>query len=148
MTIKIKSIEALATYSVRHPVLRTGKPQESCRFEGDDLDTTHHLGLFVNEQLVGVVTLMRMNHSFFQDQIQFQMRGMAVLPEFQGKGLGAQLVLKAEEYVRNQASTILWFNARESAVLFYKKMKFNTIGVPFEIKEISRHYVMFKALAS
>jgi GNAT superfamily N-acetyltransferase len=148
MTIKIKPIEALATYSVRHPVLRTGKPQESCRFEGDDLDTTHHLGLFVNEQLVGVVTLMRMNHSLFQDQIQFQMRGMAVLPEFQGKGLGAQLVLKAEEYVRNQASTILWFNARESAVLFYKKMKFNTIGVPFEIKEIGRHYVMFKALAS
>lgn len=148
MTIKIKPIEALATYSVRHPVLRHGKPQESCRFEGDDLDSTHHLGLFVNEQLVGVVTLMRMHHSLFQDQIQFQMRGMAVLREFQGKGLGVKLVLKAEEYVRDQASTILWFNARESAVPFYKKMKFNTIGASFEIKEIGKHYVMFKALAS
>lgn len=148
MTIKIKPIEPLATYSVRHPVLRHGKPEESCRFEGDDLDSTHHLGLFVNEQLVGVVTLMRMHHSLFQDQIQFQMRGMAVLREFQGKGLGAKLVLKAEEYVRDQASTILWFNARESAVPFYKKMKFNTIGASFEIKEIGKHYVMFKALAS
>lgn len=147
MTIKIKPIEPLATYSVRHPVLRHGKPEESCRFEGDDLDSTHHLGLFVNEQLVGVVTLMRMHHSLFQDQIQFQMRGMAVLREFQGKGLGAKLVLKAEEYVRDQASTILWFNARESAVPFYKKMKFNTIGASFEIKEIGKHYVMFKALA-
>lgn len=148
MIIKIKPIEALATYSVRHPVLRHGKPQESCRFEGDDLDSTHHLGLFVNEQLVGVATLMRMHHPLFQDQIQFQMRGMAVLREFQGKGLGTKLVLKAEEYVRDQASTILWFNARESAVTFYKKMKFNTIGASFEIKEIGKHYVMFKALAS
>lgn len=39
MTI-IKKIAAAETYSVRLPVLRKGKPIESCRFDGDDLETS------------------------------------------------------------------------------------------------------------
>lgn len=39
MTI-IKKIAALETYSVRPPAIRKGKPIESCRFDGDDLETT------------------------------------------------------------------------------------------------------------
>lgn len=148
MTTEIKLIQALETYPVRHPVLRTGKPIATCRFEGDDLETTQHLGLFANHQLVGVVTLMESTHALFQEKKQFQMRGMAVLNEFQGKGLGARLVEKAEQFVQNQACEILWFNAREIAVPFYQKMGFKIIGEPFDILEIGKHFVMYKILKS
>ena len=47
--IQIKEIPSKETYSVRQPVLRKGKPIESCIFEGDDLATTHHFGLYDNE---------------------------------------------------------------------------------------------------
>ena len=35
----IKKISATETFLVRHPVLRAGKPIESCHFDGDDLET-------------------------------------------------------------------------------------------------------------
>ncbi len=39
MTI-IKKIAAAETYSVRLAAVRTGKLVESCRFDGDDLETS------------------------------------------------------------------------------------------------------------
>jgi len=47
--IQIKEIPSKETYIVRQPVLRKGKPIESCIFEGDDLETTYHFGLFDNK---------------------------------------------------------------------------------------------------
>jgi hypothetical protein len=54
MTI-IKKIAAIETYSVRLPVLRKGKPIESCHFDGDDLETTLHFGLYLGQKLVGII---------------------------------------------------------------------------------------------
>ncbi|GAL68931.1 hypothetical protein JCM19301_2950 [Jejuia pallidilutea] len=44
---QIMQICAKETYPVRHPVLRTGKPIETCAFNGDDLPSTMHIGLFI-----------------------------------------------------------------------------------------------------
>ena len=57
--LTLKEITALDTYSVRHPVLREGKPLESCHFEGDNLQSTIHLGLYINCALIGVVSLFK-----------------------------------------------------------------------------------------
>lgn len=53
----IQEIQSKETYIVRHPVLRKGKPLESCLFEGDDLETTHHFGLFLDSELIGIISL-------------------------------------------------------------------------------------------
>lgn len=42
-----REIPSKETYLVHHPVLRKGKPTESCTFEIDDLKTTHHLACFL-----------------------------------------------------------------------------------------------------
>ena len=47
----IKKITSTDTFSVRHPVLRSGKPLESCHFDGDILATTSHYGLFLNQEI-------------------------------------------------------------------------------------------------
>ena len=59
-TMKIRTISALDTYVVRHPVLRPGRPRETCAMGGDDREDTIHLGAYgvVNDQLVGVATLL------------------------------------------------------------------------------------------
>lgn len=57
-TIQIKFITPAETYVVRHPVLRVGKPVESCKLEGDEDPTTFHLGAYMVGQLVGVVSML------------------------------------------------------------------------------------------
>ena len=144
--IKIQNITSIEAFAVRHPVLRSGKPIESCQFDGDTLPSTVHFGLFVDEKLIGVVSVFQNNNGNFNCENQFQIRGMAVLPEFQKKGFGELLVKQSEEYVSNKNGTIIWFNARENAVGFYKKIGYEIIGTPFSIADIGIHYIMNKKL--
>ncbi|MGH2664448.1 GNAT family N-acetyltransferase [Flavobacterium sp.] len=144
--IKIKIISSKETYSVRQPVLRAGKPIESCLFDGDDLETTKHFGLYFDENLVGVVSVFENKSNNFHDEYQMQIRGMAVLEEYQKKGLGNFLINQTEEYAKFQNASLLWFNARETAVAFYEKLNYTIIGSAFEIQNIGIHYVMYKHL--
>jgi GNAT superfamily N-acetyltransferase len=142
----IKTISPTETFAVRHPVLRPGKPVETCIFDGDTLPTTIHLGIFEGETILGVVSVFEAHHAFFEEEKQFQLRGMAVLPNQQKKGLGDRLVQAAEEYAREYNGMRMWFNAREIALGFYRKMGYDTTGVAFSIGDIGIHYVMHKPL--
>lgn len=142
----IKEIPALETFLVRHPVLRPGKPIETCHFEGDTLETTRHFGYFSDEKLVGVASLFKHPTSLLKEEQQFQLRGMAILPEYQKKGLGEALVNYAETNAAERNGKLIWFNAREIAVPFYKKLGYEIIGDPFDIQDIGKHYIMYKNL--
>jgi GNAT superfamily N-acetyltransferase len=144
MTHSIKQITAICTYPVRHIVLRAGKPIESCPFDGDELASTYHFGYFIAEQLIGVISLFEVGHPTFDQQKSFQIRGMAILAAHQKKGFGEALVLEAEAFCKKQKATLIWFNARSSAVGFYKKMGYDKMGSEFEIKDVGPHFLMFK----
>ncbi len=143
---KIIEIGALETFSVRHPVLRFGKPIESCHFEGDNLQTTKHFGLFYNNQLSGVISVFEAKNSLFEEENQFQIRGMAVLKQFQKKGFGVALLKHCENYIQNKKGSVIWFNARENAIGFYEKSGYMKRGDSFEIETIGRHFVLFKII--
>ena len=67
----LKLISAKETYPVRHPVLRKGMPIESCAFDGDELKTTVHLGLFFEHHLIGVVSLLKKTNESFEETKQY-----------------------------------------------------------------------------
>jgi ribosomal protein S18 acetylase RimI-like enzyme len=142
----IKEITATTAYDVRHPVLRKGKPLDSCHFDGDDLPTTFHLGYYMNEQLVGVVTLLEKAHATLKHPKTFQLRGMAVLTNFQKRGIGDALVKKSEEMIQQKNGTFMWMNAREIAVRFYEKLGYQKHGESFSIPKIGLHFTMIKEL--
>lgn len=144
--IQIKSITSSHTHAVRQPVLRPGKPIHTCVFEGDDLQTTKHFGLFLNEDLIGVISVFENKNSTFNNLNQLQIRGMAVLDEFQGKGYGRLLVNEVENYAKKIKSDLIWFNARENAVNFYKILGYEIYGSLFDIAGIGLHYVMYKQI--
>ena len=144
--MKIEEITFQETFSVRHPVLRAGKPIESCYFVGDDLASTKHFGIFIDNTLVGVTSLFMQHHSFFNHEIQMQMRGMAVLNSHQKQGFGEKLLAACENYLRNEKINLLWFNARANAVPFYEKLGYQITGKSFEIGDIGTHFVMYKQL--
>jgi GNAT superfamily N-acetyltransferase len=132
------------THMIRQEVLRKGKPIETCYFTGDTEKSTAHFGFFHEKQLIGVVSVFNSPSTLFQEKSQFQIRGMAVLDKFQQNGIGNQLLLHAENYCKQQKVEIIWFNAREKAVQFYKKTAYQILGDAFEIPEVGMHYVMYK----
>jgi len=144
--ISIKLITAEETIAIRQPVLRKGRPIEECFFIGDELQSTFHLGLFYNKKLIGTATFLKSINDNFKEKTQYQLRGMAILTEFQGKYLGNNLLLEAEKLLTQKGITLIWCNARDTAVSFYKKHNYKIIGNAFQISKIGTHYVMYKIL--
>jgi GNAT superfamily N-acetyltransferase len=104
---------------LRHAVLRQGLPREAAIFEGDDAPSSRHFGAFSGDTLVGCATL---HASQWEGEAAWQLRGMATLPEFRGKGIG-RAVLEAMEADLTAAARAgrppsLWCNARVPAVGF------------------------------
>ena len=144
--MEIKKINSIDTYPVRHEILRKGKPIETCQFKGDDNENTVHFGLYQKEQLIGIISIFKERNDLFTETNQFQIRGMAVLEEFQGKGFGAELVKVAENHCTNLNTDLIWFNARENAVHFYKKLGYTSIGDSFLIPDVGIHFAMYKKI--
>ena len=94
-----------------------------------------HFGAFTNDSLVGIISL-------FQKNTFFQFRKLAVLPEYQKKGIGNSLLNRVEEFAKAEGGTVIWCNARVSAIGFYMKAGylhtdklFSKNGFDYEILE-------------
>lgn len=142
----IKEITEFETFSIRQAVLRRGKPVETCHFEGDNLPTTFHFGYYLDNKLVGIISIFKNNNSNFASTNQYQIRGMAVLDTYQRKGIGELLVRHCESFCQNLQIDLIWFNARTAAVGFYEKLGYAKVGTAFEIKDVGEHYIMAKIL--
>jgi GNAT superfamily N-acetyltransferase len=142
----IKKISAETTFSIRNPVLRANLPVESCRFEGDNLLSTTHYGFYDEEILVGIISVFEKSNSNWDFTNQIQIRGMAVLVDFQKKGIGEKLIHKVIQLARETKKQLIWFNARKNAVPFYEKLGFHIYGTAFEIEGVGTHYMMFRVL--
>ena len=141
----VKEITARETWAVRHPVLRTGRPLETCAMEGDDHPDTFHLGLFDQASLIGVVSFMNAAKPQFTGS-QYQLRGMGVLAACQGKNLGALLIKAGEQKLKTLGIDVLWCNARIKALNFYLRNDFIVEGDSFEIESVGTHYLLYKTL--
>ena len=142
----IKEITAQETFLVRNLVLRLGKPIETCFFDGDNSEQTKHFGYFDNTKIVGVVSVYKNKNAIFKFPNQYQIRGMAILEEFQGSGCGKLLVKHCEDYLISSEANLIWFNARETAIIFYEKLGYTKNGFPFVITDVGIHFLMFKNL--
>jgi GNAT superfamily N-acetyltransferase len=146
MAYVVKIITAAETIPVRHQVLRKGKPVESCVFDSDEDPNTFHIGAFQADKLIGVATYIKSINSHFSIQKQYQLRGMAVLDQYQGKHIGKLLLQFGEEKLHSLQVSFLWFNAREIAWAFYERNGYSKYGNTFMIPDIGKHIVMYKEL--
>ncbi|WMW78209.1 GNAT family N-acetyltransferase [Flavobacterium sp. 20NA77.7] len=146
MNLQVKKIPFNKTFAVRHPVLRAGKPVETCYFEGDELPTTTHFGLFLEEKLLGVLSVFKNECPIIESKKAYQYRGMAILAPYQNKKYGVLLLDAANTWVAEEQGDLIWFNAREKAIGFYKRNGFTIFGTVFDIANIGPHVLMFKYL--
>ena len=139
----IRFIPVEDTLAIRNEILREGKlTLDQCRFPGDEAEGAFHLGYFDKEKLVCIATFHPKNHEKYPG-IGFQLRGMATLEDYRGKGIGNQLVNFAIVYLRGQKANYIWCNARKKAIKFYQNIGFEIISDEFEVPGIGPHHVLY-----
>lgn len=139
----IRFIPVEDTLAIRNEILRGGKlTLDQCRFPGDENPGSFHLGYFVDDKLVCIATFHPQNYKEYIGK-GYQLRGMATLEEFRGKGIGNQVVNFAIVYLRGQKANYIWCNARKSALKFYADLGFEVISDEFEVPVIGPHRVLY-----
>lgn len=146
MQCDIKKISAEKTHAIRHPMLRQGRPIEDCVFNGDKDPKTIHLGAFIENKLVGVLSAYQKSTSAFEVKESYQIRGVAVLTTAHRKGIGRALMANIEHQLKQRKIDLIWLNARITAVDFYTTLAYQQKGKAFEIEDIGTHYCFYKIL--
>jgi ribosomal protein S18 acetylase RimI-like enzyme len=125
-------------YDLRYRILREPwkQPRGSERNEGDA--TGMHFGLYDSNQLLGILRLDSMEIGI--SQIRF----MAVETSNQGKGIGENLMLFAEEISKNRGDKKIILHAREIALGFYEKLGYQLIEKSYLLFGEIQHYLMEK----
>lgn len=144
--MKVLRVHPKDTVAIRHQMLRRGKPIENCVYAGDDDEQTFHLGAFLDTKLVSVASFYFEKHPKLLPPYQYRLRGMATLPEYQRRGLSSELLKMAFPIIKQNLATLLWCNARLTAVGFYEKVGFEKVGEPFTISDIGQHILMTKTI--
>lgn len=104
--------------------------------EYDDI----HLAAYSAEgHLVGYLSLQAKDDSL-------KMRQVAVAPALQGKGIGRAMVEVAEQITKSLGYKKVLLHARDTAIPFYEKLQYDTIGEPFMEVGI-KHAKMEKVVA-
>ena len=113
---------------------------------GDNEESSLHFSARLDQYVVGCVSFIKNEHPRFKNKFPYQLRGMAVSQEHRGLNIGTQLLSFAESYIKSNGENFIWCNVRQSAIPFYEKQGFFSLGSLFEIKAIGPHLLMFKNL--
>lgn len=139
----IRFIHATDLLAIRNEVLREGKlTPAQCRFPTDGLEGAFHLGYYVDNKLASIASFHPQQYGSYIGN-GYQLRGMATLEKFRGKGLGNQLLNFGIVYLRGRRANYLWCNARKNALPFYLNLGFEVISDAFEIPGIGPHHVLY-----
>ena len=142
--IKIKSVEYGSkdygeTIDIRYEVLR--KPLGLIFTQQQLLDERgqYHLVCKEGEVVLGCLVLMP------RSDTQVQMRQVAILADYRGRGLGESLVRCSEEYAMDLGYQEMIVHAREPVVGFYEKFGYARVGDRF-IEVALPHWKLVKKL--
>jgi len=128
-----------SSVQLRYRILRvslglTFTPEELKKDEHDI-----HFGLFNAGEIVACLILSPQNYG------RIKMRQVAVEDKLQGKGLGKQLSIAAEDYARLKGFKTVFCHARSVAAPFYQKLGYSIVGGEFTEVGIP-HFEMEKQL--
>jgi GNAT superfamily N-acetyltransferase len=154
MPIEVRPITTAETLPLRMAILRPHRPIETAHFPGDDDPTTTHIGAYTAGNIVAIASLFsaalpeRCNYEGDSSRLEspWQLRGMAVSNEFQQRGYGKAMLDACVAQARSQGGTLIWCNARNSALGFYKKAGFVMCSEEFFIPDVGPHHVMLRFL--
>lgn len=140
----IRRVSAAEVRPLRRAVLRAGMADRTVVFDGDDEIETVHLAAFDDgDRMIGTSTWLRRPCPHEPEARAVQLRGMATAAHLQGHGIGSAL-LEAGFARWMESSDLVWANARDAALPFYRRHGFATRGTGFiePVTELPHHVVV------
>ncbi len=133
--ISVKSIDPKQLYPLREAwLVATGVIPEA-RIVEDKSSRVEHLGAFCKGSIVGVVSLYNEPRPGMVERKAWRLRGLASDPSRRGEGIGCALLEAATRRVTRSRGDLLWGNVPVDTSDFFRKMKFEPAGDPFETRD-------------
>lgn len=128
----VTSITTTDTHDLRRRVLRDDDPHADLAWTQDDDPGTEHLGVRLPDgTIVAISTWLQSSCPGRPGESSMQLRGMATDPAHHGHGHGSALLRSGIERARTAGRTLIWANARVSALDFYERAGFTLTGPVF-----------------
>ena len=141
--IEPKSFEEFRKYyNLRYEILRKpwGQPLGSERDDGEE--TSIHR-MIIDEKTENALAVGKLQ---FNSEDEAQIRYMAVLDDFQGQGLGSQIISSLEHIARRHGNKWMILSARENALEFYKNNGYEKVKKTHLLFGEIQHWLMKKEL--
>lgn len=144
----VEEVGVEATFDLRARVLREGVPDPDVRFASDDDPSALHLALCDEDHRpVAVASIVPAATERRPGRRAWRLRGMAVEPALQGRGLGAQLLEAVVERCRAAGAEVVWADGRDSALGFYRRHGWSVEGEGYDKVGIPHHTVVLDLAA-
>ena len=146
--LSVVQLTADQTYPLRLVVLRSDTPGKDVAFAEDSLPGTVHLGVRHGDRLVATSSWIPRPFAADPRHAAVQLRGMATLHELQGTGLGGMLLNAGLTRARESGAVLVWANARDAALEFYRRHGFRVVGEGFvdATTQLPHHVVVIDLL--
>ena len=128
-------------YQLRWEVLRKpwGQPKGS---EKDELESiSQHIMVMAPQKRTVGVGRFQLN-----SKAQAQIRYMAVHPDYQGMGIGKQIIELLEDIAKSSNVKLIILQSRENTVPFYQQCGYETVERSYLLFDTIQHYHMQKIL--
>ena len=138
--LKIQKVSNVVLQKFRKKYLYKGLTDDFSKYNEDNLKTTIHLALLIEDDVISGLTLIKTK---FKNNEALQIRGMFTISDFCCKGYGSQLVKYVKSKFLINEIKYLWCNSRFEAMNFYKKNDFKETGNFFIKKKIGKHKKLY-----
>lgn len=141
---------------LRQKLLRQNATLDQLRYAGDDDPNSLHVGAFTADGWhVGIA-------SVYQQEAEgekaphlpaapvekiWRLRGMATEPDVRGTGCGGALLKACFGHIAARGGTLLWCDARITAVGFYEHYGFVKAGYSYNVTDVGPHELMWRAIS-
>jgi ribosomal protein S18 acetylase RimI-like enzyme len=117
------------------------------RFPGDDAPATLHVGARDDAgRLVGVASVYEEAPPEEAAPFTWRVRGVAVTTEWRRTGVGRSLMQACEAHAARRGGALVWCNARVTAIAFYERLGYRSLGGVFDVPGVGPHVRMQRRL--
>ena len=146
-TIETHPIRATETHDLRHRILRSHEPRSLRAHPSDTGPGALHIGSFLNGQLIGIGSIVPEPRDNAPLPTSWRVRGMAVLENMRGTGVGGKILQALIDHASAQALPAeIWCHGRANVQGFYERFGFVQEGDLFDQPGTGPHVLLVKTL--
>jgi len=114
----------------------------------DQAPDAFHVGVFAEADLVGSASLLLEDQAGGVTPGNWRLRGMVTHPDWRGREVGSRALAFAIAELEHRSASLVWCNGRSSALSFYRRHGFQTVGEEFETPGTGPHYRLIRSLGT